>query len=88
MEQKPIHVNTANNDGKSLLHIASSNDNADLCKMLMDFGAEANSIYRTPSNVVLTPLDVAVQKGYRNTAKFLVSIPSRLEFKKKQGRNF
>lgn len=81
MEQKPIHVNTANNDGKSLLHIAASNDNADLCKMLMDFGAEANSIYRTPSNVVLTPLDVAVQKGYRSTAKFLVSFT--LKCKKK-----
>ncbi|XP_063706247.1 ankycorbin-like [Culicoides brevitarsis] len=73
LEQKPIHVNTANNDGKTLLHIASSNDNVDLCKMLLDIGADANSIYRTPSNVVLTPLDVAVQKGHRNTAKFLQS---------------
>lgn len=41
--------------------------------MLLDFGAEVNAIYRTPSNVILTPLDICIQKGHRNTAKFIQS---------------
>lgn len=39
--------------------------------MLLDFGADVNSIYRTSRNVVMTPLDCALQKGFRSTAKFL-----------------
>lgn len=39
--------------------------------MLIDFGADINSIYRLPGNVVQTPLDSALSKGHRSTAKFL-----------------
>lgn len=39
--------------------------------MLLDQGADVNSIYRSPRNVVMTPLDCALQKGFRSTAKFL-----------------
>lgn len=39
--------------------------------MLLDQGSDINSIYRTPRNVVMTPLDCALQKGFRSTAKFL-----------------
>lgn len=39
--------------------------------MLLDQGADINSIYRTPRNVVMTPLDCALNKGFRSTAKFL-----------------
>lgn len=39
--------------------------------MLIDFGADINSIYRLPGNVVQTPLDCALSKGHRSTAKFL-----------------
>lgn len=39
--------------------------------MLIDFGADINSIYRLPGNVVQTPLDCALNKGHRSTAKFL-----------------
>lgn len=39
--------------------------------MLLDQGADVNSIYRSPRNVVMTPLDCALNKGYRSTAKFL-----------------
>lgn len=39
--------------------------------MLIDFGADVNSIYRLPGNVVQTPLDSALSKGHRSTAKFL-----------------
>lgn len=39
--------------------------------MLIDFGADINSIYRMPGNIVQTPLDCALNKGHRSTAKFL-----------------
>lgn len=39
--------------------------------MLIDFGADINSIHRLPGNVVQTPLDSALSKGNRSTAKFL-----------------
>lgn len=39
--------------------------------MLIDFGADVNSIYRGPGNVVQTPLDCALHKGLRSTAKYL-----------------
>ncbi|XP_059610824.1 inversin-B [Phlebotomus argentipes] len=71
LEQQPKHINTTSNDGRTLLHIAATNDSTDNCKMLLDFGADVNSIYRTSRNVVMTPLDCALQKGFRSTAKFL-----------------
>lgn len=71
LEQRPKQVNTTSNDGRSLLHTAAANDNTAMCKMLIDYGADVNSIYRTMRNVVLTPLDCALQKGHRSTAKFL-----------------
>lgn len=39
--------------------------------MLIDFGADINSIYRSSGNVVQTPLDCAMSKGFRSTAKYL-----------------
>lgn len=39
--------------------------------MLIDFGADINSIYRLPGHIVQTPLDCALNKGHRSTAKFL-----------------
>lgn len=39
--------------------------------MLIDFGADINSIYRLPGNIVQTPLDCALSKGFRSTAKYL-----------------
>ncbi|KAG4080011.1 hypothetical protein HA402_006323 [Bradysia odoriphaga] len=71
LEQKPRQVNITSNDGRTILHIAAGNDYTDMCKMLLDFGADVNSIYRTSRNVVMTPLDCALQKGFRSTAKFL-----------------
>ncbi|XP_055324548.1 ankycorbin [Sitodiplosis mosellana] len=71
LDQRPKHVNTTSNDGRTILHIAASNDYSDMCKMLIDFGADINAIFRLPGNVVQTPLDCALNKGHRSTAKFL-----------------
>ncbi|XP_037913121.1 ankycorbin isoform X2 [Hermetia illucens] len=71
LEQRPKHVNTTCNDGRTLLHIAATNDYTDMCKMLLDFGAEINCIHRNCKGQVFTPLDCSLQKGHRSTAKFL-----------------
>nr|CAH7738336.1 unnamed protein product [Callosobruchus chinensis] len=71
LEMRPSQVNARNNDGRCPLHMAALNDNADTCKILLDFGAHINPILRTSKNVFMTPLDCALQRGFRSTAKFL-----------------
>lgn len=73
LEQRPKQVNTTSNDGRSLLHIAASHDYTDLCKLLLDYKADVNAVYRNNKGVVTTPLDCALQRGHRSTAKFLQS---------------
>ncbi|XP_017041878.1 uncharacterized protein LOC108088543 [Drosophila ficusphila] len=71
LSQRPKQVNTTSNDGRSLLHIAAANDYTDMCKLLLDYGADVNAVYRNSRGLVLTPLDGALQRGHRSTAKFL-----------------
>lgn len=71
LKQKPNHINSSSNDGRTILHIAAGNDNIDMCKMLIELGADVNAVYRNVKNVVKTPLDCALQKGFRSTAKFI-----------------
>lgn len=33
LDQRPKHVNTTSNDGRTILHIAASNDYCDICKV-------------------------------------------------------
>lgn len=73
LAQKPNHINSSSNDGRNVLHIAASNDYIDMCRMLIEKGAEFNAVYRNSKNVVKTPLDCAMQKGFRATAKFIQS---------------
>lgn len=53
------------------IHVSKMCACLNLLQMLIDFGADINSIYRLPGNVVQTPLDCALNKGHRSTAKFL-----------------
>ncbi|KAH8306439.1 hypothetical protein KR018_011520 [Drosophila ironensis] len=71
LNQRPKQVNTTSNDGRSLLHVAAANDYTDMCKLLLDYGADVNAVYRNSRGLVLTPLDGALQRGHRSTAKFL-----------------
>uniref|UniRef100_A0A182JVJ2 ANK_REP_REGION domain-containing protein n=1 Tax=Anopheles christyi TaxID=43041 RepID=A0A182JVJ2_9DIPT len=72
IQMKPKHINTTSNDGRTLLHIAAGHDNVDMCKLLLELGADINLLYRPSSKgAPLTPLDYALAKGYRSTAKYL-----------------
>ncbi|BFF92570.1 ankyrin repeat and KH domain-containing protein mask [Drosophila madeirensis] len=71
LAQRSKQVNTTSNDGRSLLHIAAANDYTDMCKLLLDYGGDVNAVYRNSRGLVLTPLDGALQRGHRSTAKFL-----------------
>ncbi|XP_065081642.1 ankyrin repeat domain-containing protein 12 [Ochlerotatus camptorhynchus] len=72
LQLKPKHINTPSNDGRTLLHIAAGHDNVDMCKLLLESGAEMNHLYRPSSkSAPMTPLDYALAKGFRSAAKFL-----------------
>lgn len=71
LQQKQNHINSSSNDGRTILHIAAGNDKIDMCKMLIETGADVNAVYRNAKNVVKTPLDCALQKGFRTTAKYI-----------------
>lgn len=71
--QKIQHINTTSNDGRSMLHIAANHNYADICKILLDYGANINATYKNVKGTLVTPLDSALQKGHRSTAKFLQS---------------
>nr|XP_023022451.1 ankyrin repeat domain-containing protein 12 isoform X1 [Leptinotarsa decemlineata] len=71
LEMRPSHVNARNNDGRCPLHMAALNDNSDMCKILLDAGAQINPVLRTSKNIFMTPLDCALQRGFRSTAKYL-----------------
>jgi ankyrin repeat protein len=71
LQQKPNHINSSSNDGRTIIHIAAGNDNIDMVKRLIELGADVNAVYRNAKNVVKTPLDCALQKGFRSTAKFI-----------------
>ncbi|KAL7023364.1 hypothetical protein ACKWTF_012569 [Chironomus riparius] len=71
LQQRPNHMNSSSNDGRTILHITAGNDKIDMCKMLIEMGADVNAVYRNTKNVVKTPLDCALQKGFRTTAKFI-----------------
>nr|CAH0106892.1 unnamed protein product [Daphnia galeata] len=64
-------AHVVNNDGRSPLHIAAINNNVEMCKILIDHGAEINCIMRTARGQLITPLDAALRRGNRGCAKFL-----------------
>lgn len=48
LDQRPKHVNTTSNDGRTILHIAAGNDYTDMCKVCAIFCTQINSIFTQP----------------------------------------
>ena len=71
LDQIPTAVNATNNYGRSPLHIAAINNNVEMCKILIDIGADVNTVMKLKGHFI-TPLDAALQKGYRGVAKYLL----------------
>ncbi|XP_071447314.1 uncharacterized protein [Hetaerina americana] len=71
LQQRPVAVNAANNDGRSPLHVAAIHNNVEMCKVLLDSHSLVNPVMRTPRGQMATPLDTALLRGNRGCAKFL-----------------
>ncbi|KAL5009293.1 hypothetical protein ScPMuIL_014874 [Solemya velum] len=65
-------VNSKNNAGRTCLHIAAIINNLQLCKLLMDNGADKNTTM-THKGKLFTPYDVALLKEHHDTAEYLKS---------------
>ena len=46
LEDDPEAVNLGNTEGRTCLHIAAMTNNKDLCKVLIDHGADVNAIMK------------------------------------------
>ena len=68
---RPEAVNSANNDGRTLLHLAALYDRIEICQVLMDQGAFVNAIMRNARGQLLTPFDAAMHRSNKGCAKYL-----------------
>ncbi|KAH9375703.1 hypothetical protein HPB48_020830 [Haemaphysalis longicornis] len=68
---QPSAVNSPNNNGRCALHVAAMANSVEMCKVLMDGGAEVNPVMRNSKGQLLTPLDASLQRGNRGCAKYL-----------------
>ncbi|CAN8031072.1 unnamed protein product, partial [Ixodes persulcatus] len=71
LELQPSAVNSPNNNGRSALHVAAIANSVEMCKVLMDKGAEVNPVMRNNKGQLMTPLDASLQRGNRGCAKYL-----------------
>ncbi|XP_078316219.1 uncharacterized protein LOC111129666 isoform X11 [Crassostrea virginica] len=78
-KNEPEAVNTPNNAGRTCLHIAAIINNLPLCKLLLDNGAEKNSLMMhknkkdASKDKSYTPYDAAILKDNRETADYIKS---------------
>ena len=66
-------VDKVNKDGKTALHIAAATRSVDICAILVDKKASVNKVAVSEGGKVSSPLDVAVHRGNRSCARYLVS---------------
>lgn len=71
MEIRPPDIDLCNTIGKSPLHVACLANDIEMCKILIDFGADLNPVMKQ-KGMLMTPLDICLQKGFRSCAKFLL----------------
>ena len=66
-------VDKVNKDGKTALHVAAATRSVDICAILVDKKASVNKLAVSEGGKVSSPLDVAVHRGNRSCARYLVS---------------
>ena len=66
-------VDKVNKDGKTALHVAAATRSVDICAILVDNKANVNKLAVNEGGKVSSPLDVAVHRGNRSCARYLVS---------------
>ena len=66
-------VDMVDKDGKSALHVAAATRSVDICSILVDNRASVNKLAVGPGGKVSSPLDVAVHRGNRSCARYLIS---------------
>ncbi|XP_064484088.1 uncharacterized protein LOC135396822 [Ornithodoros turicata] len=71
LDLQPSTANAPNNNGRTALHVAAVTNNVEICKVLMDRGADVNPVMRSSKGHLLTPLDASLQRGNRGCAKYL-----------------
>merc|ERR1712139_162233 len=69
LQQEPALIDTTDNTGSTLLHVACQNSNRRVAKLLLKTKADVN----TQNNNGNTPLHYAYAFGYHQLAEFLVS---------------
>ncbi|KAG7203338.1 hypothetical protein KM043_010425 [Ampulex compressa] len=70
-KKRPSTLDVATHDGKTPLHVAALHGHLDACKVLLDNGARINAVLRTNKGNLMTALDAALYRGYRDCAKLI-----------------
>ncbi|XP_076666594.1 uncharacterized protein LOC143368117 isoform X2 [Andrena cerasifolii] len=70
-KKRPSTLDVATHDGKTPLHVAALHGHLDACKVLLDNGARINAVLRTSKGNLMTALDAALYRGYRDCAKLI-----------------
>lgn len=73
LRQRPDAVNAASDAGRRPLHAAAASNHVEMCKILLDAGADPNPVARAgrTGRRLVTPLDAALHRGFRGCAKFV-----------------
>ena len=69
--QKPEAVHFENANGEKPIHMVAALNNPELCNILIEYKSEISPICRNSRGKLLTPLDIALHKGNKSTAKYL-----------------
>ncbi|XP_076354059.1 uncharacterized protein LOC143248934 [Tachypleus tridentatus] len=67
----PNAANAQNYNGRTALHVAAFENNEEMCKILLDYKANVSAILRTSKGQLMTPLDIALRKGFEKCTKYL-----------------
>lgn len=74
-------INSMNDKGKTLLHIAAKYGYYDICKFLVDSGIDVNILDNHDDNAIVK----AIQRGHANIVQLLVDNNSNIDIQGKTG---